>query len=86
MPAYVGLFANIYLSFSYTSQQAFREPLSPYFTVTVLATVDFGDIAPRTDVARIIVSVQMLLDLVLLGALVHLVGGAAKVGVARGKK
>ena len=32
----------------------------------------FGDITPKTDVARILVSVQMLLDLVIIGVVVRL--------------
>jgi hypothetical protein len=35
------------------------------------------------DVARIVVAVQMLLDLVLLGGLVRLLIGAAKLGLTR---
>ena len=33
----------------------------------------FGDITPRTDLARIVVSAQMLLDLVILGVVVRLI-------------
>ena len=39
-----------------------------YFTITVFSTVGFGDITPRADLARIIVSIQMLLDLDILGS------------------
>jgi hypothetical protein len=42
-----------------------------YFTITVFSTVGFGDITPRADLARIIVSIQMLLDLVILGSVVR---------------
>ena len=49
-----------------------------YFTVTVFSTVGFGDITPRTDPARLIVSVQMLLDLALIGAVVRLLFNAAR--------
>ena len=37
---------------------------------TVLSTVGFGDITPRTDPTRVMVSIQMLLDLVLIGVVV----------------
>jgi hypothetical protein len=40
--------------------------------------VGFGDITPRTDTARLIVSAQMLLDLVVIGAVVRLLFNAAK--------
>jgi voltage-gated potassium channel len=38
-----------------------------YFTVTVSATVGFGDIVARTEVSRLFVTLQMLADLVLIG-------------------
>jgi len=49
-----------------------------YFTVTVLSTVGFGDITPKTDVARIIVTIQMVLDLLVLGVVVRLILDAAR--------
>ena len=54
--------------------------------VTVFSTVGFRDITPMTDVVRVIVAPQLLLDLVLLGALVRLVVGTAKIRIARGKQ
>jgi hypothetical protein len=47
----------------------------------VFSTVGFGDITPETNGARIVVSIQMLLDLVVLGAVVRLVVNAAKSGL-----
>ena len=38
-----------------------------YFTVTVFATVGFGDLSPVSQVARAVVTTQMVLDLLLLG-------------------
>jgi hypothetical protein len=49
-----------------------------YFTVTILSTVGFGDITPVTDSARLIVSVHMICDLVVMGILVKLITGVAK--------
>ena len=49
-----------------------------YFTVTVLSTVGFGDITPKTDVARIIVTIQMVLDLLVLGVVVRLILDTAR--------
>ena len=64
----------------------FTQPLdhtrSLYFTVSIFSTVGFGDITPRTDPARIVVSAQMLLDLVLIGAVVRLIFNAARSRVA----
>jgi hypothetical protein len=34
-----------------------------YFTVTVFSTVGFGDITAKTDLARTLVTVQMLVNL-----------------------
>jgi hypothetical protein len=48
-----------------------------YFTVTVFSTVGFGDITPKTDPARLIVTVQMLTDLAVLAIVVRLIFGAA---------
>ena len=38
----------------------------------------FGDITPRTDAARLVVSAQMLLDLAIIGAAVRLIFNAAR--------
>jgi voltage-gated potassium channel len=43
-----------------------------YFTVTVFATVGFGDISATSQKARIIVTVQMILDLIVIGLVVRL--------------
>ncbi len=62
--------------------ESFTQPMNKvaavYFSVTILATVGFGDIAPVTDLTRIVVTVQMVLDLVLIGAAVKLLGASAK--------
>jgi len=42
-----------------------------YFTVTVFATVGFGDIVATSHAARSLVTVQMILDLILLGAVIR---------------
>jgi hypothetical protein len=49
-----------------------------YFTVTILSTVGFGDIAADSDLARLLVTVQMLLDLTLLAVVVRVFFSAAK--------
>jgi len=76
------LFATVYLAMAAAAPGSFSEPLTHsralYFAVTVLSTVGFGDITPRTDPASIVVSVQMLLDLVLVGAVVRSFVGAAQ--------
>jgi voltage-gated potassium channel len=86
VPLFLVGFARIYLTLS-TSSQSFTSELDQtsalYFTITVFSTVGFGDIAPATDFARGIVSVQMILDLVVLGAAGKLLLGAAQRGIAK---
>ncbi|MHA7238452.1 potassium channel family protein [Arthrobacter sp. TMS1-12-1] len=61
------LFALLYISMSEADPASFSEPLSRidalYFTTTTFATVGFGDITPRTDLARAVLAVQMLANL-----------------------
>jgi voltage-gated potassium channel len=51
-----------------------------YFTVTVLSTVGFGDIHPTGQLARAVVTGQMVFDLVVLAVGVRLVTWAARSG------
>lgn len=87
IPLFLAVFAALYLSLSSTSAAAFSQHLDHtsalYFTITIFSTVGFGDITPVTDLARIMVSIQMLLDLVLIGAVVRLLVRAARTGLAR---
>ena len=61
------LFALLYSSMSLTDPSSFSEPLSKtdalYFTTSTFATVGFGDITPVTQLARAVVSAQMIADL-----------------------
>ncbi len=76
------LFSAIYLALSHGNVRTFSEPLDHvraiYLTITIFSTVGFGDITPRTDGARILVSAQMLLDLAIIGILVRLIFSAAR--------
>jgi voltage-gated potassium channel len=87
VPLYLLLFARIYLSNSLNNPPAFTSDLDHttalYFTVTVFATVGFGDIVPQTNDMRLLVTVQMLLNLAILGLMIRLLTSAAKRGVAR---
>ena len=51
-----------------------------YFTVTVFTTVGFGDIVATTQAARLLVTVQMILDLGVLGLGLRVFLGAVQRG------
>ena len=54
-----------------------------YFTVTVLATVGFGDVHPIGQVARVITTVNMLTNIVILAFSVRVLTWAARQGHER---
>jgi voltage-gated potassium channel len=89
IPLFLVLFAWIYLTMARSDPASFGQPLSRpsalYFTVSVFSTVGFGDIAPRTDVARLVATVQMLADLAVVAVVIRLILGAATRGVDRQK-
>lgn len=86
IPLFLVIFAILYLSLSQASTTRFSEPLNHtgalYLAITVFSTVGFGDITPKGDLARIATSIQMLLDLVVIGAVVRLITTAAKTGLS----
>ena len=49
-----------------------------YFTVTVFSTVGFGDISAVSQSARLVVTAQMLLDLLALGLVIRAFVGAVQ--------
>lgn len=77
VPLYMLLFATTYFVMAHTHQDAFGVPLSRtdamYFSTTVFTTVGFGDITAKSEVARLVVTVQMWLDLVFLGLVLRVV-------------
>ena len=87
VPLFLLIFSRIYLSNSLTDPAAFTLPLDHatalYFTVTVFATVGFGDIVAQTNGMRLLVTLQMLLDLAVLGLAIKLLTSAAQRGVQR---
>ena len=77
------LFAATYFLMSHTSSSNFNVHAltrtdSIYFTVTVFATVGFGDISPASQVARLVVTAQMIFNLLVLGLGVRLIVGAVQ--------
>ena len=49
----------------------------------MFSTVGFGDIAPKTDPARLVATVQMLSDLAMFAVVIRLILGAASRGADR---
>jgi len=87
LPLFLLLFAATYAVLSASDPGAFTENLtrvdSLYFVITVFATVGFGDITPVTDVARVLVSVQMVGDLLLIGLVLRVFLTAVQQGRRR---
>ena len=87
-PLFLLLFAAAYFVLAQNDPANFRpEPLTRtdtlYFTVTTFSTVGFGDITATSEGARLIVTVQMLLDLLILGLGIRLFFGAVQAGQRR---
>lgn len=88
LPLFLLLFATTYFLMSVHGTGTFtQEHLSRtdalYFAVTIFATVGFGDITAASQGARLVVSFQMLLDLVILGVGINAFVGAARLGKKR---
>ena len=87
LPLFLMLFAGTYTVLSQVDPASFSEPMARtdavYFTVTVFATVGFGDITPTTDSARMLVSGQMIIDLMVLGVVFKVLFGAVQAGRQR---
>jgi hypothetical protein len=87
VPLLMVVFAATYYTVSTQQPEAFTEPLNRtdglYFTVTVFATVGFGDIAPVTQLARVLVMTQMLVGLLLVGVIAKVLFGAVQIAESR---
>jgi voltage-gated potassium channel len=86
LPLFLLLFASTYLVMASISAGSFNQRLTHtdalYFTVTVFATVGFGDIVPKSETARLIVTGQMVVDLIIIGIGAKIILGA----VTRGRR
>ncbi|HEY2224855.1 potassium channel family protein [Actinomycetospora sp.] len=87
VPLFVVLFSAAYVVVDGSWPGSFNQPLDRvaalYFTMTVLATVGFGDIVAVTTAARLLVVGQMVLDLVLVGLVVRAMLDAVRRGRER---
>jgi voltage-gated potassium channel len=80
-------FATTYYSLSQADLASFTEPLNRtdalYFAVTVFATVGFGDITPVDQTARLVVTGQMAVNLLVIGVGLRVILGAVERGRSR---
>jgi voltage-gated potassium channel len=87
IPLLLCIFAACYYVVGATQVDSFTQAMSKvgamYFTVTVFSTVGFGDITAKTDLARSLVTLQMIFSLVVLGLIVKLFSTAVSVGLKR---
>jgi hypothetical protein len=83
LPLFLLLFASAYVTMASTkavnfSAHSLTRTDALYFTVTVFSTVGFGDITAVSQTARLVVTAQMLLDLLALGLVVRAFVGAVQ--------
>lgn len=80
VPLFLLLFASSYVVMAGMSASNFGVRLTHtdglYFTVTVFSTVGFGDITAKSQAARLVVTGQMIGDLVILGLAIKVIVGA----------
>jgi voltage-gated potassium channel len=84
-PLFLLLFAATYYVQARSHPQSFNvagltRTDTLYFTVTVFSTVGFGDITATSQVTRVLVTVQMILDLIAIGLGARVIVGAVRVG------
>ena len=86
-PLFLLVFASTYFLMSGGESSNFSQRMnrsdSLYFTVTTFATVGFGDITATSQLARLMVTVQMILDLLILGFGLRAFLGAVHMGRQR---
>jgi voltage-gated potassium channel len=83
VPLFLLLFAAAYFTMAGTNPASFSARSltrtdALYFTVTTFSTVGFGDITAVSQSARLVVTAQMLLDLLALGLVVRVFVGAVQ--------
>ena len=75
-------FAGAYYMMEHSSPGAFAVVLTRldalYFSVTVFSTVGFGDITAHSELARAVVTVQMVVDFIFVGTIVRVLIGVTQ--------
>ncbi|MEV0788965.1 potassium channel family protein [Kribbella sp. NPDC050459] len=89
VPLFLAVFALTYFLMARIQPASFSEHLSrldaAYYTVTIFATVGFGDIVPVSGPARVATTVQMLGDLALVGLVARVLVGVVNQNLDRRK-
>ncbi|PHV65930.1 ion channel [Williamsia muralis] len=89
-PLYLLGFSLGYFMLSASDPAQFSEPLSRmsslYFTLSVFATVGFGDITAAVDLSRAIVAAQMVLNLIVVGVGIKVIVAAVQWSRAQKKE
>ena len=84
VPMLLLVFASVYVQIETSQPNSFSETLSRtdalYFTVTVFATVGFGDITATSEPARALVTGQMVAGIVIVGLGARIIVDAIKHG------
>lgn len=87
LPLFLTTFAAGYVLLSRANPANFNQPIDRtaglYFAVVVFGTVGFGDIAPASDAARLVVGAQILLDIAFLALVVRAFFAASRLSLQR---
>jgi hypothetical protein len=87
VPLFLVLFSTTYYLMAREQPGSFSEPLTRldamYFTVTVFATVGFGDIVPTNATGRAVTTGQMVADIIVVGFVAKVLFGAVRAGLRR---
>ncbi len=87
IPLFLVVFATIYYLMGVADEGAWSEPLTRmdalYFTVTVFATVGFGDVTAVSQSARVLTMLQMVAGLALVGVIARVLMGAVQINWQR---
>lgn len=81
-PLLIFLFASTYYAMDQAIPESFNEPISRidaiYLTVTIFSTVGFGDLVATTEPARVAVTIQMIVNMALIGVVAKVLLGTVQ--------
>lgn len=87
VPFFLTTYGAAYVTLSAISPGSFSQPMNRtgglYFSIVTFGTVGYGDIAPVSDLARILVSTQILGDLVFIALVLRIVASASRLTLER---